>query len=82
MGTEILGILNGVSWPTASVILHFFHADPYPIIDYRALWSISLEVPKQYTFDFWMRYVDFCRKLTESCSLDMRTRDRALWKYL
>ena len=78
---EILRILNGVSWPTASVILHFFHEDPYPIIDYRALWSVSLEVPKQYTFDFWLRYVDFCRELAESNGLDMRTLDRALWQY-
>ena len=78
---EILRILDGVSWPTGSVILHFFHQDPYPIIDYRALWSVSLEVPKQYTFDFWMMYVDFCRQLAESTGLDMRTLDRALWQY-
>jgi len=34
---EVLTLLNGVQWPTASVILHFFHRDPYPIIDFRAL---------------------------------------------
>jgi len=78
---EILRILDGVSWPTASVILHFFHADPYPIIDYRALWSVSLEAPKQYAFDFWTRYVDFCRKLAARTGLDMRTLERALWQY-
>src|SRR5262245_59628272 len=33
---EVLTLLNGVSWPTASVILHFFHSDPYPILDFRA----------------------------------------------
>src|SRR5689334_22283574 len=25
---EVLTLLDGVSWPTASVILHFFHRDP------------------------------------------------------
>jgi len=42
---ESLTILDGVSWPTASVILHLFHRDPYPILDYRALWSVSLKYP-------------------------------------
>lgn len=27
--------LRGVSWPTASVILHFAHRDPYPILDVK-----------------------------------------------
>jgi hypothetical protein len=27
---ESLTLLDGVSWPTASVILHLFHKDPYP----------------------------------------------------
>ena len=38
---EILTLLDGVSWPTASVILHFCHTDPYPIIDFRSLWSVK-----------------------------------------
>jgi hypothetical protein len=37
---ETLTILDGISWPSASVILHFFHYDPYPIMDIRALWSL------------------------------------------
>lgn len=78
---EILTILDGVSWPMASVILHFFHRDPYPIMDFRALWSVSLEIPSQYNFDFWQVYVCFCRKLAEKNKLDMRTLDRALWQY-
>lgn len=50
---QILTLLDGVSWPTASVILHFCHADPYPIIDFRSLWSASIEKPSQYGFDLW-----------------------------
>ena len=38
---EVLTLLDGVDWPTASVVLHFCHADPYPILDYRAIWSLA-----------------------------------------
>ena len=34
---EVLTLLEGVSWPTASTILHFCHPEPYPILDFRAL---------------------------------------------
>jgi hypothetical protein len=34
---EALQVLHGVSYPTASVILRFFHLDVYPILDFRAL---------------------------------------------
>lgn len=33
----VLTLLHGVLMPTASVVLHFAHKDPYPIIDFRAL---------------------------------------------
>ena len=78
---ETLTLLDGVSWPTASTILHFFHRDPYPIIDYRALWSLSLGVPKQYKFAFWWQYVEACRALATTAQVNMRTLDRALWQY-
>lgn len=78
---EVLTNLNGVRWPTASVILHFFHIEDYPIMDFRALWSVSLDVPNQYSFDFWWPYVEYCRTLSKNNSLDMRTLDRALWQY-
>jgi len=78
---EVLTNLDGVRWPTASVILHFFHKEPYPIMDFRALWSVSLDVPAQYSFDFWWPYVEFCRHLSKDTGLDMRTLDRALWQY-
>jgi len=78
----ILTLLNGVSWPTASVVLHFAHKEPYPIIDFRALWSLGVEKrPQFYTFDYWWNYVQICRELAEKCGLSMRDLDRALWQY-
>ena len=78
---EVLTVLDGVLWPTASVILHIFHADRYPILDYRALWSVSTEVPPQYSFELWWKYVVFCRSVANNANVGMRTLDRALWQY-
>jgi hypothetical protein len=78
---EILCLLNGVQWPSASVILHFFHKDPYPILDFRALYSLSIDEPPTYTFAFWWQYVEFCRSLARRSKLTMRDLDRALWQY-
>ncbi len=79
---EVLTLLKGVSWPTASVLLHFGHWDTYPILDFRALWSLSLEkLPAIYDFDFWWEYVQFCRRLAAEAGVSMRVLDRALWQY-
>ena len=78
---ETLTNLDGVNWPTASVILHLFDMGRYPIIDFRALWSISVDVPAQYKFEFWWEYVEFCRLIADKASVSMRTLDRALWQY-
>jgi hypothetical protein len=78
----ILKSLQGVDWPMASVLLHFGHKNPYPIIDYRALWSLELdEEPWSYSFDFWWGYVECCRDLREKAGTTMRILDRALWQF-
>jgi hypothetical protein len=78
---ELWTLLAGVKWPTASVFLHFAFPNRYPILDFRALWSIGTDVPKQYTFPFWQEYTKFCRALALEAKVDLRTLDRALWKY-
>jgi len=79
---EVLTLLNGVSWPTASVILHFCHQDPYPILDVRALWSLGVDAGQViYNFDLWWGYTQVCRQLAKRAGLSMRELDRALWQY-
>lgn len=78
---EVLTVLSGVKWATASVILHFFHADKYPVLDFRALWSVCAKVPSRYTFAFWQEYYAFCRIIAGRNGHSMRTLDRALWQY-
>ncbi len=77
-----LRTLDGVGWPTASVLLHFCDRGSYPILDYRALWSLGLDrPPSSYTFDFWWAYTEFSRGLARTAKCDMRTLDRALWQF-
>lgn len=78
---ELLLDLRGVGWPTASVILHFCDVRPYPILDYRALWSLGFSKPPHYTMEFWLAYLDYTRRLAAKVGLPIRTVDKALWQY-
>lgn len=81
LSIEILTLLKGVSWPVASTILHFGKYNEYPIMDYRALWSLSVDKPIVYNFEFWDSYTIYCKKLANDCKVSMRVLDRALWQY-
>ena len=81
LAIEVLTLLNGVSWPTASSILHFCARKPYPVLDYRALWSLSVRQPSAYAFPLWSSYTAFTRALAKKAGVPMRTLDRALWQY-
>ena len=78
---EILTTLSGVGWPTASTILHFTSGFRYPILDYRALWSLGYEKPPVYNFEFYEAYTDFCRKIAKKHNVSLRRLDKALWQY-
>jgi hypothetical protein len=78
---EILTLLRGVGWPMASVILHWCHRDPYPILDFRALESMGIAPPPPYAFGFWWEYTTCCREMADSAGVSMRELDRALWQY-
>lgn len=79
---EALTLLRGVAWPMASTILHWCHPDPYPILDYRALWSLGIDTPpRYYDFPFWWAYVEHCRALAAEAGVSMRELDRALWQF-
>lgn len=78
---ESLLIIRGVSWPVASTLLHFAYPDKYPIMDFRAIWSLGWEQPKSYNFEFWQKYVDELRKLAKENSVSLRVLDKSLWYY-
>ena len=78
---KVLLALNGVSYPLASVILHFAFPNKYPILDFRALWSLGWKQPKSYNFAFWQRYCRKIRAISKLTGESMRTVDKALWQY-
>ena len=78
---RLLLSLDGVGWPTASVILHFCDATPFPILDTRALWTLGFPKPPGYTAEFWDAFTGFARETARSAGVDLRTLDRALWQY-
>lgn len=74
--------LHGVQLPTASVLLHLARPNLFPIIDFRALWSLGIdEALTSYGFRFWWAYVTACRSLATDAGVTMRRLDRALWQY-
>ena len=78
---RVLLLLAGVSWPTASVILHFCDRGRYPVLDVRALWTVGFRRPPAYTFPLWWAYTGFVRGIGDRTGLSMRIIDRALWQY-
>ena len=80
LAVHIPQLLYGVGLPVASTILHWFHPDPFPILDVRALWTLGLQDEVQ-SLDLWETYVRLTRQLAEEWNTDMRTLDRALWQY-
>jgi hypothetical protein len=77
---SVLMELNGVSYTTASIILHFFHRNTYPILSEPSLWSLSVE-KISYSLDFWLEYTHFFRDLVKEWKISPRNLDRALWQY-
>jgi hypothetical protein len=78
----VLRSLSGVDWPAASVFLHFGHADPYPILDFRALEALGVERGSvTYNFELWSAYVASCRGLATRDGVTMRELDRAMWQW-
>lgn len=61
---EIWTLLNGVNWPTASTLLFWLHTEEYPILDFRALWSLGYAKPPKYDFSFLVRIRRF---LSNTC---------------
>jgi hypothetical protein len=84
---ESLTLLRGVGWPVAAAILHTCHREPYPMLDLRALRTLTGKgdilqtCPTKDLPDLWRQYTAFCRQLAKNCGVCMRTLDRALYQY-
>ena len=72
-------ILKGVSWPMASVILHFRFPKKYPILDVRAMNTVGGST--NYNFELWIEYVELCGNAAVRHGITLRELDKALWMY-
>lgn len=77
----LLRALDGVDWPVASTLLHVGVSADYPILDYRALWSLGSQMPSWVSFELWWTYVECCRALAADAGVTVREFDKALWAY-
>jgi hypothetical protein len=78
---EILTLLQGVNYPVASTLLHFAFPGQYPILDFRTIWSLGMERPMPYSFDFWWSFVKTMRKESARLGISIRDLDKALWAF-
>lgn len=74
-----LRLLTGVSWPTASAILHFVFPETYPILDVRAMHAVGGST--SYNFDRWEQYTRLCQRKAKEHEVTLRQLDRALWTF-
>lgn len=74
---EPLYRLKYVGMAIASAILHLFHKDDYPIYDVHALRAVGEAADET----LWEDYVNFCRAIAKENEVDMRTLDRALYRF-
>jgi len=73
--------LQGVSYPVASVILHFAFPESYPILDFRALAALGESQPKSYNLKAWLSYCERLRGIAKNLDLPLRVVDKALWQF-
>jgi hypothetical protein len=77
----LLRALDGVDWPVASTLLHVGLSPEYPILDFRAVWSLGSTMPSSVNFEFWWAYVRCCRRVAARAGVTVRELDKALWAY-
>jgi hypothetical protein len=72
--------LNGIGVPVASAILTAIDPTRFTIVDFRALESLNAE-KADITIDFYLAYLEECRRLARENKVSLRTLDQALWQW-
>jgi hypothetical protein len=72
--------LQGVHVPVASAILTAIDPERYTVIDFRALEALGSN-SKDRSVNFYLEYLDACRKLAKRRNVTLRDLDRALWQW-
>ena len=78
---EVTTQLSGEQRPTASVLLRFCANEPHAVLDFRALWSFSFEVPSDdSTADHGWASYEFYRNLTQQLDVSVKVFYDAMWR--
>jgi hypothetical protein len=77
----VLTGLSGVAVPVASAVMTAVDAARYTILDFRALWSLGIERAPLCSVAFYLEYLAACGRIAADAGTDLRTLDRALWRY-
>jgi hypothetical protein len=89
---RLLTLLNGVGVPVASTILHFAFPDTYPIMDVRAVTTLTRfglwtgPDPAQpgftgFSVADWEVYARLMREHARTLGVTLRELDKALWAF-
>ena len=74
-------LLQGVSWVSASVLLHFGSKERYPILDQNSCRAAGYDYRGGFDLQDWLEYVKTCRSFAAEAKVSMRTLDRALQQF-
>jgi hypothetical protein len=88
----VLSILDGVRSPMASAILTVVDPDRFTVIDVRVIGAFdelrrlglvgpTVLLHKEMRLPPYFGYLECCRTMTAGLKVDLRTLDRALWKW-
>jgi hypothetical protein len=82
---HVLTLLNGVRVPVASTILHFAFPNKYPIMDVRAVGTLTQlglwTRPVQFSVAAWQVYTHLMRDHAKGLDVTLRELDKALWAF-
>jgi hypothetical protein len=82
---RLLMLLDSVGVPVASTILHFAFPDEYPIMDVRAVTTLTQlglwTRPVQFSVADWQVYTDLMRDHAKRLGVTLRELDKALWAF-
>ncbi|NMH96616.1 hypothetical protein [Pseudonocardia acidicola] len=77
---RVLRLLAGVLDPMASALLTVVHPDRFTVIDVLAIKTLRAHGELD-TWPSYPAYLQLCRELANRTGADLRTLDRALWKW-
>ena len=72
--------LDGVEVPVASAVLTAIDPKRFTIVDFRALEALN-QKKANITINFYLAYLNECRRLAKKNKVPLRTLDRALWQW-